>query len=171
MRIAAVESSEIGAVDRALCGLADRLLADGWRVVGTVQTNTEAPGQRHCDMDVRILPDGPMVRINQRLGMHADGCRLDAGALENAVAAVALRLDAGADALIVNKFGKHEAEGRGFRTLIAEALARGIPVICGVNDLNRAAFDAFTAGIAEPVAARPADILAWLHAARLENVA
>ena len=28
----------------------------------------------------------------------------------------------GADVLIVNKFGKHEAEGRGFRMVVAEAL-------------------------------------------------
>ena len=38
--------------------------------------------------------------------------------------------------MIVNKFGKHEASGRGFRMVIAEAIERNIPVIVGVSALN-----------------------------------
>ena len=57
--------------------------------------------------------------------------------------------------------GKHEAEGRGFVPLIAEALARDIPVLLGVSDLNRAAFDAFAVGAATPLPADQAAILDW----------
>lgn len=171
MRIAVISSSETGVTDRAMVTLAKRLITQGWRIAGTVQTNSEVPGRKHCDMDVQILPNGPVIQINQRLGEGASGCRLDAGALETAVAAVEQVFAKGADVLIINKFGKHEAEGRGFRALIAEALGQGVPVICAVNDLNKAAFEVFTDGLAEPLPARVEDMTAWLRAARLAEVA
>ena len=68
----------------------------------------------------------------------------------------------GADVLIVNKFGKHEAEGRGFRDVIAEALARDMPVLVGTNGLNRPAFDAFAGGLAVELAPAAAEIDAWI---------
>lgn len=81
------------------------------------------------------------------LGAASTGCRLDQSALEEAVGLVASRLDEGMDLLIVNKFGKHEAEGRGFRTVIAESIALEIPVLIGLNALNLEAFLDF-AGLA-----------------------
>ena len=148
MSLAYVSLPGRGETDAFLAALAARLEDCGVRVAGTVQTNTERDCTHHCDMDVRVLPDGPVIRINQDLGAGSTGCRLDPGALEQAVAEVAPRL-VGADLLIVNKFGKHEAEGRGFRHLIAEALATGKPVLLGVNGINRTAFDRFADGLAE----------------------
>jgi glycosyltransferase involved in cell wall biosynthesis len=127
-----------------------------------VQTNTERAGAHDCDMDLRILGGGPVLRINQRLGEGSRGCRLDPGALEAAVAEVALRME-GAEALVLNKFGKHESEGRGFRLLIAEALAAGLTVVLGVNRMNLEAFRAFTGGAGEEIAATPEAVAAFLN--------
>ena len=137
-----------GDTDQILLGLATELANRGLRCCGTVQINTERADSGPCDMDVKVLPDGPVLRISQDLGPSARGCRLDPAALETAVGLVSASLPPGADVLIVNKFGKHEAEGRGFRSVIAEALALGIPVVVGVNALNLPAFDAFAEGIA-----------------------
>ncbi len=63
--------------------------------------------------------------------------------------------------LIINKFGKDEADGRGFRPVIAEALALDVPVLVGVNGLNKEKFDAFTGGAAEQIAPDPESIIAW----------
>ncbi|MEM8659117.1 MAG: DUF2478 domain-containing protein, partial [Pseudomonadota bacterium] len=52
------------------------------------------------------------------------------------------------DVLILNKFGKHEAAGRGARGTIAQALSLEIPVILGVNPMNEDAFHAFAQGFA-----------------------
>ena len=52
---------------------------------------------------------------------------------------------------IVNKFGKVEAEGQGFRPLIAEALGAGIPVLTSVTPVYRPAFEAFVADLATPL--------------------
>ena len=96
-----------------------------------------------CDMDVRVLPQGTTLRISQSLGRGARGCRLDADALETAVTLVDAALENGADCLIINKFGKQEANGRGFRNTIAEALVRELPVLVGLNGLNLEAFQTF----------------------------
>lgn len=148
MKLAYTIAPGRGDTDLLLAGLASDLSARGLRLSGTVQINTECPGAGPCDMDVKLLPDGPVLRISQDLGPSARGCRLDPEALEIAVGLVSARLDSGADLLIINKFGKHEADGRGFRDVIAEAAALDIPVIVGLNGLNRAAFDEFAGGLA-----------------------
>ncbi len=65
------------------------------------------------------------------------------------------------DLLIVNKFGKMEGEGRGFRDLIARAVAEGVPVLIGVNGLNRDALEVFLGGPAPLVAAEVGAVLDW----------
>lgn len=151
MRIGYVFLPERGATDLVLAELSVQLRDAGHTLAGAVQY-TSGCGGHHCDMDLQVLPDGPVLRISQNLGGASTGCRLDAGALERAVMEVAQRL-AGAQLLIVNKFGKHEAEGRGFRQLIAEALSAGLPVLIGINSMNRDAFFDFVGDLAEPVPA------------------
>jgi hypothetical protein len=56
---------------------------------------------------------------------------------------VANDLGNGANCLIVNNLEKHEADERGFRPVIADAPASGLPVPVGLNALNRKAFLAF----------------------------
>ncbi len=98
------------------------------------------------------------------------GCRLDPDALEAAVMAVHDRLP-GAQGLVVNKFGKQEAVGRGLVGAIGEACARGLPVLVGVSPQWREAFLAFAGGAAEPLPADEDQVLAWLQAACLRRVA
>ena len=166
MALAFVITTERGLTDQVLSQFADRLKADGFRLAGVVQTNTDRPGSHHCDMDVRVLPDGPDIRISQTLGETSRGCRLDPAALEQAVALVEAGLETAPELLILNKFGKHEAEGRGFRPLIADALARDIPVLLGVNGLNQQAFDEFAGEYAEEIAADADGLAAWFNSVR-----
>ncbi len=142
MRIAYVSLQGRGRTDQLIAEVADRLTAEGLRLAGTVQSNHERPNRKKCDMDLRVLPDGPVVRISEDRGDLARGCILDSGALEQTVHEVERRLE-GADILIVNKFGKREAEGKGLAPVIAEALHRGLPVLVGVNGLNLAALLSF----------------------------
>jgi nucleoside-triphosphatase THEP1 len=160
MKLAYVTLQGRGRTDALIAEVAALLEAEGVRLAGTVQTNHEREGRRKCDMDLRILPHGPVVRISEDRGDLARGCTLDSGALEQTVHAVQQRLD-GAEVLIVNKFGKREAEGKGLVPVIAEALDRGLPVLIGVNGLNLAAFLAFSG---EEVFALPSEahaIAAW----------
>ncbi|MCV2869077.1 DUF2478 domain-containing protein [Defluviimonas sp. WL0002] len=164
MRLAYVTSLERGVTDRVLAEAANELMKRGLRPAGVVQTNILRPQRFHCDMDLVLLPDGPTINITQDLGANARGCRLDPGALEQAVAQVSARLQGGeADVLILNKFGKHEAEGRGFREPIANALEAGLPVILGVNGLNLDAFLEFSAGCAERLDCTASALVGWVE--------
>lgn len=150
-----------GDTDLILAGLAKDLTARDLRLCGSVQINSERTTSGPCDMDVYVLPNGPVLRISQDLGAHSKGCRLNPSALETAVGLVAARLDERTDLLIINKFGKHEAEGRGFRTVIAEAISLDIPVLVGLNGLNRPAFEEFAGGLAISLQPEPRALRQW----------
>ncbi|GGO38701.1 hypothetical protein GCM10010991_36390 [Gemmobacter aquaticus] len=164
MRIAYVSLQGRGQTDALIAEVAGRLAVLGMRLAGTVQSNHERPDRRKCDMDLRVLPDGPTLRISEDRGDLARGCTLDSGALEQAVFEVERRLD-GADILLVNKYGKREAEGRGLVPIIAEALHRGIPVLVGVNGLNLAALLAFAGEAIEGLPTNAEVVANWCVAA------
>ena len=164
MRIGYVMVSNRGDTNRVLTAVAAQLRAEGLCLAGAVQSDTDcAPGGK-CDMDLEILPAGPVVRISQSLGAQSRGCRLDPVALEQAVGLTEARLnDATPDIVILNKFGKHEAEGRGFRSTVARALEADLPILVGVNATNMAAFEAFTGGLAEVAGDSVETVLTWLN--------
>lgn len=164
MGFAYVMSAGRGATDRLLEAFATRIIAQGLRPAGVVQVNTPRPKSNRCDMDVKVLPDGPVLRISQDLGADAKGCALNPDTLEQAVMMVSQSLSAATDVLIVNKFGKHEADGKGFRETIGEAVALGIPVLAGLNSMNQPAFEEFAGGAATELPADPAAMEAWLQA-------
>ncbi|SEW31158.1 Protein of unknown function [Cognatiyoonia koreensis] len=165
MNIAYTMAQGRGGIDTLLFAFAQTLAKDGYRTCGTVQINTDnATGP--CDMDVRVLPNGPDLRISQNLGAASKGCRLDPMVLEAAVGLVSQSLQTGADILIVNKFGKHEAHGRGFRTVIADALELDVPVLIGVNGLNLDAFKAFVGPDALYLEPRDAILQGWFRKAQ-----
>ncbi|MFC3615377.1 DUF2478 domain-containing protein [Lutimaribacter marinistellae] len=163
MQLAYTMAPGRGDTDLLLFRLAKALTKAGVRTAGTVQINSESPSGGPCDMDVQVLPDGQVFRISQSLGTGSRGCRLDPTALESAVGYVQKALDVGADCLIINKFGKQEADGRGFRPVIAEALTRGIPVLVGVNALNLSAFNYFAGGLAQDLRPELTALEAWAH--------
>ena len=162
MKIACTMAPGRGDTDQLLYSVATKLRDRGYRVCGTVQINTEREKSGPCDMDVRVLPKGPTLRISQNLGNGARGCRLDANTLETAVGLVDASLTEGMDCLIINKFGKQEAEGHGFRDVIAKAASLGIPVLVGMNRLNRAAFEEFAGGLAVELQPTASSLQDWL---------
>ena len=164
MHIAFVTFQGRGLIDDCLAEVTAHLQTCGVRLSGSVRALPVNHHAHPCDMDLRVLPDGPLYRISQSLGSGSKGCRLDSGMIETLAAEVELRLP-GTRLLVVNKFGKQESLGRGLRPAIAMALDLGIPVLVGVNALNLPDFMAFTGGLATPLAAIPAAILAWAREA------
>ena len=77
MKIAYTMAAGRGDTDLLLSSVARRLSDTGLRVCGTVQINSEREMDDPCDMDVKVLPDGPVIRISQALGKHSRGWRLD----------------------------------------------------------------------------------------------
>ena len=151
-----------GEADRLLAGVAERLQAQGLRLAGAVQVNLDAGEGRKCFMDLHILSGDDVVRISQDLGALAQGCRLDPEGLERAVGLAEAALTPQTDLVIINKFGKQELFGRGFRPLIGEALSRGVPVLLAVDAGNLEGFIAFSEGLGASVAPDPEAVLGWV---------
>ena len=160
MKLGYVSVQGKGRIDLLLAEVVERLEAHGVAMAGTVQTNIERSDRPRCDMELRLLPDGPTVRISEDRGGQARGCRLDVGALEQSVVWVAGALEK-AELLVINKFGKQEADGKGLAGSIADALERGLPVLVGVNQLNLPAFLAFADGMAQELAPDAARVADW----------
>ena len=163
MKLAYTMAPERGDTDLLLERLANDLAARGIRCCGTVQINSERANAGPCDMDVRVLPHGAVIRISQDLGTLARGCRLDPAALETAAGLVATGLSSSRAPCFINKFGKHEAEGRGFRDIIAKAVDMDIPVLVGLNILNLPAFETFAGGLAIALPPEPHALMAWVE--------
>lgn len=168
MRIGYISLSGRGATDACLAEAVREMRRRGLRLAGTVQTNLARAKTHPCDMDLQVLPDGPVMRISQDLGAHARGCRLNGHVLEEAVVGAGQRLE-GAEVLVVNKFGKLEGEGRGFVPLITRALDQGIAVLVGVNGLNLPGFMAFADGLAKELPATPEAIADWVQGGLAEG--
>lgn len=160
--LAFVSAPDRGDGDRLLARVAERLTSAGIALGGVVQVNTETDPDRPCLMDLKVLTDGSIVRISQSLGRHARGCRLDAAGLEEAVGRVgAALLTAPPQLLILNKFGKQEADGRGFRPVIAQAIALDVPVLTSVSEKNRDGFELFAGTFATALGTDEAAVMAW----------
>lgn len=148
--------------DQILTRTADTLSSRGLRVAGTVQRAFERADRCACDMIVRDLASGNEVKISEDRGPDARGCRLDPRMLEALVGSTAAALEAGVDVLVLNKFGKQEANGAGFRAVIGQALAEEVPTLIGVNAAYLDAWRAFADGFADELAPDEAAVRAWL---------
>lgn len=166
-----VIGAQRGAVDALMAEVAARLGAEGWPLAGVVQVNSETGPATRCDMDLQVIALDARVRISQRLGPLARGCRLDPQGLEEAVGLVERALDNAPRLLIINKFGKAELEGRGFRPVIGRALAEGVPVLTAVNAANLEGFEAFSAGMGTALPPDPQAVIDWCRAQADEKAA
>jgi len=167
--LAGVPAAEAGQVDRLLSALATQLAARGIRLAGAVQSEVERHDRTRCDMTLRILNSDSNYSISADLGPLSQGCRLDSEALANAAWEVESLLRAAPDddlpqLLIVNKFSKSEAQGKGFAAVIALAMERGVPVLCGIGQLSSADFQSFTGAQAELLEANEQAIEKWVQA-------
>lgn len=167
--LAGVPAAEAGQVDLLLSALAMQLAERGVRLAGAVQSDVERQDRTRCDMTLRILGTDSQYSISADLGPLSQGCRLDAGALENAAWEVESLLRSSTDEalpqlLIVNKFSKSEAQGKGFASVIALAMERGVPVLCGIGQMSSADFQSFTEDQAELLEASEQAIEQWVQA-------
>lgn len=149
--ITALIYTDSAAADRALREVAGLLMDQGWRLAGLVQHNSTRPGRSRCDMMLEDLASGELIGISQDRGPHARGCALDIGQLLGAMQGVDAALGQKPDLVILNKFGKTESEGAGFRPLIATVIETGLPLLIAVPWRNIESWRLFAGEMAEEV--------------------
>ncbi|MDX8482870.1 DUF2478 domain-containing protein [Mesorhizobium sp. VK24D] len=123
----------------------------GMRLAGLVQLSEKKPDRVKCDMHLRDLATGKLYGISDDRGPHARGCVLNTDRLLRACEAAEAALSGRTDLLVLCKFGKTEAEGGGFRSLMAKAFELSVPVLIGVPSVNLAPFRAFAADLAREI--------------------
>lgn len=135
MRIAAIlyDGTQSRSVDALISELASRLREKGLTLAGAIQSNPTVENRDRCDIVLEDLATRRVIKASEDRGTFASGCRLDSSALEESVGLAAASIGPGTDLVIVNRFGKQEAEGRGFRALIEQAVLLDVPAVVGLN--------------------------------------
>lgn len=159
-------------VDALLAAVVSRLRRDGVRVAGFLQEDDSGiDGTDACgSMRLRDLDNGAVHGISQDLGRFSTGCRLDSSALTAAAGLLETAIDAGAELVVVNRFGKAEVDGAGLRPVIARAMAAGIPVLVPVREDYAPSWAAFHGGMADSLPTDEEAVLGWCRAALKRKV-
>lgn len=141
--------------------------ARGGRVIGVVEHLPEGGG--HEDVLLLDLVTGATNRLHQDLGPGAAGCSLDPEGLASACALVEAAIHARLvesgprhDTLVVlSKFGRQEAEGRGLTGAFHAAVGAELAVLTSVSPTFHAEWTAFAGELARVAPARLAEIDSW----------
>jgi hypothetical protein len=155
------------AADKFLAGWGYALRAAGLSVAGLVQLNTFERDPGKCDMAVEELFSGTVLQLSEDRGKESSGCRLDRGILTEAAGLLLSALEDKPDILVLNKFGKVEAEGEGLRDALAKAVELGVPIVVGVPFRNIDQWRIFAGDMAEECPVDPAYVRSWLEAREL----
>lgn len=146
-KLAAVLFEKGQGVDPLLETVARDLQAVGHGVEGYLQRQAaNGPRGRRAGVQLESIANGGRCAIFQPLGNGARGCRLDPQALPGLCSALLERLSEATALLVLNRFGKSEAEGGGFRAAIERAFLCGIPVLTAVRPEYLPQWRGFTGG-------------------------
>lgn len=149
--------------DRIIARAIEPLRAAGLPLAGALQVEPVTAGRHPCDMLLEDLASGDVHAIAEHRGREARGCRLDVGLLTEIGEAVLHSLhDDQPRLLVVNKFGKIEADGGGLRQAVAEAVDLGIPVLVGVPARNLDRWRAFAGPLAIELPPTVGAVADWL---------
>lgn len=168
--ILGLQGGDREAIQSLLAEAARHLRAAGARVLGVVEHLP--PGCAHEEVLLLDLVSGEANRLHQNLGPGAAGCSLDPEGLAAAAAgverAIAARLAEGGDlsdtVVILSKFGRQEADGRGLTSAFHAAVAAEISVLTSVSPTVRAEWDGFVGDLAEIRPANLPVVAAWWQA-------
>lgn len=164
-KIAAISFDEGVAIDAMLEEIICKLQAKGYRIAGYLQRETAETDSCCSITDLESIAKGTKIRISQALGPGSRGCRLDANGLAEASGALIGELEQGIDLLILNRFGKGESEGQGFRSVIQKAMEMNVPVLTAVREAYRPSWEEFGGEYARIISGDSNDGLDWcLHA-------
>src|SRR5260370_23915405 len=101
------------------------------------------------------------TRLSENRGAGARGRHLDRAAWPEATARIERSLEDSLQLLVLNKFGKAEAEGGGLRDLVAKAVDRGIVVLIGLPARNLNAWRSFAGKFSVELSEDTTEIADW----------
>lgn len=148
-------------IDDFMAAAAKALAAAGVRLGGAIQTNSAEDCAYNAAMTLVDLRTGGEAGISQDLGVDATGCRLDPRGLVAMAADLDAAIGGELDLLLLNKFGRAEADGGGLRQTLTRALDAGVPVLTAVRAPYDEAWNAFHGGLAATLPPDLDAVVAW----------
>lgn len=164
-RLAAIRIADDTPTDDLLETVARTLRHEGVTVTGFVQRQGRPEASMRAEMLLEDITSGRRYRISQSLGREARGCRMDPQAIADIAGPFLQTLDSKPDLLVLNRFGKGESEGQGFRAVFENAFLLGIPVLTSVKEIYAGAWADFAADCSVSLPPVPDDILQWSRTA------
>ncbi len=159
--IVALQGASRAAIQKILADFALRLGANGVRLGGVVEVATGDRGGDCRSLALHDLYTGALIPISQDLGPGSTACNLDLGGLAAACAAVERAVSAGVDLVILNKFGKAEAERGGLGDAFRAAIAADLPIVTAVSPLLSHEWSAFAGDLSNFIPADAAALDKW----------
>jgi nucleoside-triphosphatase THEP1 len=111
-----------------------------------------------------LVHNGETLALARDFDPHATGCRLDVERLQQAGARIDRALEAGADVVIINRFGKRERDGQGLSYLIERAADADIPVVIAVSAQRFADWIKFAGGMSVKLRCHREALDGWWNA-------
>jgi len=160
---AAVHFADGFDIDQIIDEVMSALKHKGFNLAGYLQREMPADDDCCSTLYLESIADGKRAQISQALGAGSKGCRLDPAALAVLANDLCNEITADTDMLIVNRFGKGESEGQGFRIAMERAMELGVPVLTAVRDEYIEAWHEFCGEFGLELAPRPESIIAWCN--------
>lgn len=168
-RIAALQGASCAAIQTLLNDFALRAARHGHKIAGVVELARDEAGGACGWRAVRDLSTGTVISISQNLGHGSTACNLDPSGLIEACAAVERAIAAGADLVILSKFGKVEAERGGLRDGFSAAIGAGLPILTAVSPAMTAAWQLFAGPLSQFIPADAGVVDTWWSDVRAGN--
>jgi nucleoside-triphosphatase THEP1 len=151
------------AAGRFIANFGYRLREAGVAVAGIVsyQPNSRETSEGY-DIEVEDLASRIILQLSDDSVIRNADCRLDPAALQEAAALISASFRNAPELVILNKFGRLEAEGEGLRNVICDAVELGIPVVVGVPECHIEPWRTFTNGLAEEASIDSPCVDLWL---------
>ena len=163
--IAALVYGPDDAPDDLLQAFAADLPRRGFRPAGLIQLDHRRPWDA-TGVRLLALPSGEIIPLAHDFGTPTSACHADFGQFSAARRTLAAALTCGADLVIINRFGRMEAEGHGFADDIRAALDADVPVLVAVPEQRFMAWTRFSHGMGVKLACARAPLEAWWRGVR-----
>jgi hypothetical protein len=146
-----------------------RRLVDRWpslRIAGAIAESHGLPDRACSAGYLHRIGSTDRFAIFSDQGPGSTICHLEGSGAVIAAEAVQQDIAGGCDLVLLSKFGKLEAAGRGLRSAFKAAIENGIPLLTSVSPSAARTWEAFVpAGFA--TLSTDSEIDAWIAAARL----
>jgi len=165
-RIAALSGNKSVSNQTLLADFVQKRRADGLRIAGLFEVPEPGQGGACGRLSVVDIATGARIAISQNLGPGSTACNLDPQGVAEACAAAQRAIQAGADLVILSKFGKLEAARGGLCDAFAAAINAELPIVTTVNPVLRKDWTLFAGDLSDDVSASAEALEAWWSAAR-----